>query len=96
MGLLTPLAALGIGATMAAAAFAVHVARGDPFVRLYGAEEATSLLGLPPGFVQVGGQGGSYELAAMFLIAAIVLLLAGPGRLSLDAWLFGPARERAG
>ena len=92
-GLLTPLAALGIGATMGVATFAVHMARGDPFVRLRGAEEAGPLLGLPSGFVQVGGQGGSYELAAMFLIAALVTLLAGPGRLSLDAVLFARMRE---
>jgi putative oxidoreductase len=95
-GLLTSLAALGVGATMAVATFSVHVARGDPFVRLYGAEEAMPLLGLPVAFVQVGGQGGSYELAAIFLMAAVVLLLAGPGRLSLDALLFARARVHAG
>jgi putative oxidoreductase len=98
VGLLTPLAALGIAATMAVATFVVHVAGGDPFVRLRGGggEEATSLLGLPVAFVRVGGEGGSYELAAMFLVTAIALLLAGPGTLSLDARLFGRTRGRVG
>ncbi|HEX6978644.1 MAG TPA: DoxX family protein [Alphaproteobacteria bacterium] len=91
LGLLTPLAALGIGATMAVATF-VHVTRGDPFVRLPGGAEATPLLDLPGTLVIAGGRGGSYELAAMFLVAAIVLILAGPGTFSLDAKLFGRAR----
>ncbi len=96
VGLLTPLAALGIAATMAVATFVVHVAGGDPFVRLRGGDEATSLVGLPVAFVRIGGQGGSYELAAMFLVTAIVLLLAGPGTLSFDAKLFGRTRGRLG
>lgn len=92
VGLLTPLAALGIAITMAVAAFVVHVAGGDPFVRLFGGPEAVSLLNLPQSLVQVGGRGGSWELAAMFFAAAFVLLLAGPGRYSLDAALFGRKR----
>jgi putative oxidoreductase len=92
VGLLTPLAALGITATMAVAAFVVHVPRGDPFVRLPGGPEAAPLLDLPASLVQAGGRGGSWELAAMFLAAAIVLLLAGPGRYSLDAALFSRKR----
>ena len=96
VGLLTPLAALGIGATMTVAVFVVHMAGGDPFVRLRGGgTEAAPLLDLPMAIVMVGGAGGSYELAAMFLATAIALLLAGPGRLSLDAHLFGRGRDAA-
>ena len=39
-------------------------------------------------FVARGG-GRSWELAAVYLACAVLLLLAGPGRLSLDARLFG-------
>ncbi|MEW6280050.1 MAG: DoxX family protein [Candidatus Eremiobacterota bacterium] len=33
--------------------------------------------------------GGAYELAALYLCIALVLLLAGPGRFSLDRAIFG-------
>ncbi len=69
LGLLTPLASLGIAATMAVAFWLHAVLRGDPFVA-------------------VGG-GGSYELAALYLCIALLLLAIGPGRLSLDRALFG-------
>lgn len=39
LGLLTPLAALGIACTMAAAVFMVHVPKGDPFVGKGGSYE---------------------------------------------------------
>ena len=68
LGLLTPLASLGIAATMAVA-FWFHAAmRGDPFV--------------------AAGGGGSYELAALYLCIALLLLAIGPGRFSLDKALF--------
>ncbi len=35
------------------------------------------------------GQGGSYELALVYFSIALLLILAGPGRISLDARLFG-------
>jgi|HigsolmetaAR202D_1030399.scaffolds.fasta_scaffold04476_5 Predicted membrane protein len=93
VGLLTSLAALGIGATMVVATF-VHITGGDPYVRLPGGAEAMPLLDLPSALVVAGGRGGSYELAAMFLVAAIVLILTGPGRFSLDAKLFGRAHAQ--
>ena len=59
LGLLTPLASLGIVATMVVA-IATHVMRGDPYVQ-------------------------GYELAAVYLAISAAILLAGPGRLSVDA-----------
>jgi putative oxidoreductase len=72
LGLLTPLAALGIVCQMLGALFLVHFPRGDPFVR---------------------SGGPSYELPLIYLVLAILLIVVGPGRWSLDALLFG--RNRA-
>jgi len=70
LGLLTPLASLGIASTMAVA-FSFHaVVRGDPFVSMTG--------------------GPSFELAAVYFCIALLLIAAGPGRVSLDRSLFGP------
>jgi putative oxidoreductase len=69
LGLLVPLASLGIASTMAVAVYFHGVMRGDPFV--------------------ASGGGASYELAAVYLCVALVLIGVGPGRLSLDRALFG-------
>lgn len=74
LGLLTPVAALGIIAQMIGAFALVHVPNRDPFVA--------------PG-------GPSFELALVYLVLGILLLVTGPGRWSVDAVLFrraGPGR----
>jgi putative oxidoreductase len=69
LGLLTPLACLGLACTMSVAVGMHAVVRGDPFV--------------------AQGPGGSYELALIYLCVAVLFLLAGPGRFSLDRVFFG-------
>jgi putative oxidoreductase len=65
LGLVMPLASLGIAITMAVAVYFHAVVRGDPFV----------------------GQ-SSYELAAVYFVVALLFLLTGPGRYSLDHKIF--------
>ena len=72
LGLLTPLAALGIGCTMTVAVTMHSMVLHDPFVSLTG--------------------GRSFELASAYLCVAILLLVLGPGRFSLDSKIFGERR----
>jgi putative oxidoreductase len=69
LGLLTPLAALGIVCTMTGAMYMHVVLQGDPFVSTGGA---------------------SWELAAVYWCAALLLLTLGPGRFSIDRLVFRP------
>ena len=73
LGLLTPLACLGLASTMAVAAFMHAIQWGDPFV-------AT-------------GGGPSYELALVYFCVSALILVLGPGRLSLDRVIFGVRAE---
>ncbi len=74
LGLLTPLAMLGLACTMLTAIFMVHVKAGDPFV--------------------ARGGGRSYELAALYLGVALLMIFTGAGRFSLDAMIFGRRYRR--
>jgi putative oxidoreductase len=70
VGLLTPLAALGVAITMGVALLTAHASH--PWVGAPGAPAKESALG--------------------YLAFALTLILAGPGRLSLDALLFNRKR----
>jgi len=74
IGLLTPLALLGLVITMIVAITTVHLNAGHPYV--------------------ARGGGLSYELAALYLAVSLLALIAGPGKLSLDAKLFGRSHVR--
>ena len=74
LGILTPLASLGIASTMTGAVYFHSLVRKDPFVNLTG--------------------GPSYELALVFLGVALVFLVLGPGKFSLDRMIFRERTEK--
>ncbi len=74
LGILTPLASLGIASTMTVAVYFHSMVRKDSFVNLTG--------------------GPSYELALVYLGIALVFLVLGPGKFSLDKKLFGERTEK--
>lgn len=95
LGLLTPIAALGISITMFTAVFLMHVPFHDPFYRItvnYTFDgQGTQFFGFPWWFARADGHSpagsGSAELAMLYLIIAICLFFIGPGRFSLDTFI---------
>ena len=75
LGLLTPLAALGIFGSMSGAMMMVHIPNHHPFV--------------------AGGRDPSYEVVVVYMAVMLLLILIGPGMLSVDACLFGRKRGAA-
>lgn len=69
LGLLTPLASLGMAITMVVATGLHMLVLKDPFVNTSG--------------------GASYELALIFLAISLVFIFVGPGKISIDAKIFG-------
>ncbi|HEY5124167.1 MAG TPA: DoxX family protein [Ignavibacteria bacterium] len=68
LGLITPIASLGIASTMTVAVFKTIAVMNFPFVNLKG--------------------GGSYELPLTYFCIAILFMVTGPGKFSLDYMIF--------
>ena len=69
IGLLTPLAGLGIFFTMTVATLMHALVMKDPFVNMT--------------------QGSSFELPLVYWTIAVVMIIVGPGKYSLDQKIFG-------
>ncbi len=74
LGLLTPLACLGIANNMVGAMVTVHLPKGNPFVAPM--------------------SHASYEIVIVYLSIVLMLILVGPGTLSLDALFFRRPPEK--
>lgn len=66
LGLLTPLAALGVACDMAYALFLVHLPKGDPFVANSGGSYEKALLYLAASVALILTGPGRYSLDALF------------------------------
>lgn len=73
LGLLTPIACLGIAITMLGAIFMAHVPQGGAWI----------------------GGAHAFESAASYLVASVMLMLTGPGNISLDRKLFSAPKATA-
>lgn len=92
IGLLTPLASVGIAITMTAATFMFHTKIHDPIFRItVGSSNegaGSTYLGLPNWLALGGGRSlqgsGSSELAVIFAFVAVIFFFTGPGKYSVD------------
>lgn len=66
LGLLTPLASLGIIATMVGAMAMVHIPMGHPFISMSGSSYELALVYMMSGFLTFMAGPGQYSLDAMF------------------------------
>ena len=55
---------------------------------------ALATVHLPRGDPFVAKSGPSYELPAVYLACAVVFLVLGPGKIGIDALIFGEAKEK--
>ncbi|MEM1060943.1 MAG: DoxX family protein [Planctomycetota bacterium] len=102
-GLFTRLHGILLAGTMVVAIGTAHGPQGDPFYRSHDELNAPVVVlkdvvnvTLPEWLAKGGADAGAgkWEPAGMYLAAAGLLVLMGPGLLSADRLLFGPAKSR--